>query len=964
MNALSFNINRLDGISPNTCHNVVTIPNSPVSGITTGCQRVVFDIYASSSLTKYDLHYLTTFWPLRFASEASEPEGAFTVVIPPIGKEEIKYTWIGSGATSTFTSWTQRKYPQDDWVKQSPECVDGVACEKIPLAPSMRYQHSAILYRSWNFTRDVLNHATLCNAGNGNSACTESCLTDATCMAPAGQTWSMSDYFHAVGDSSFWTNVRFFANDDGFSQSIDDSHALTCPSACCGERRLCMRTRDDLGQPVPFDKSYMLVFGGKTRQKVLIDEVDLYLHCEALLATKNQTTDQSFSSCYEFNSEELWRLDIEQDTWELLKPRSTVSKTTDTTQIFPFGRFGHAAALVQIDAAQDLQNTRRQFMFVFGGYSINCVNGLCLDLWRYEIPWAAQAYWPTAGSSSVSTYMRGNTWSRLKDSPFGGIYRHTMVATESGSALYVYGGQQSGTYSGHLLVYTLASDSWEKKEPVGYRYFTRSVVEYLGNTKETILSDFENFIDSPDSPDQPAAPSTSAVTYPPQFPAQRGDHSCVMLTDSDGKQKAVILNGFRTYDLPYPDATRNPYPTLPYYLDDDLWEYSLDVNSWKRIFFARNPAWSYPAPRRGAAVVLIPRGSADDVLVAVGGSQADKLYSDMWTMDVQRSLKSERVWQRIDDRIAGTPPPATTFHSAVYDDLTGNLIVFGGLKWTQSDLSYSDTLTDVDRRCFMGARSVLIVVCEVSEITTYSASSQSDCNLKKAKAEIQSKCTTGSSSFCCSGVSQFGTINSLTALNDLCTTKCQVSSFQSELSLGFGEGVWFYSPDACLNSCSGHGTCSMSQCICRPGWTGPDCSQPLCLGSFCYKNSVSLNTDCQFCSGNGVCGTTGSCTCNAGWTGDDCSMTTCSPSCSGKGQCLSEFPINQCICDATYSGDSCDSKLCLNLCSNAGTCGTDGKCICNAGFYGDDCSVYMMTASATGIITIASILPIILIISS
>jgi hypothetical protein len=32
-------------------------------------------------------------------------------------------------------------------------------------------------------------------------------------------------------------------------------------------------------------------------------------------------------------------------------------------------------------------------MFLFGGMSLNCLNGLCSDLWKLEIPWASMSYW-------------------------------------------------------------------------------------------------------------------------------------------------------------------------------------------------------------------------------------------------------------------------------------------------------------------------------------------------------------------------------------------------------------------------------------------------------------------------------------------------------------------------------------------------------------------------------------------
>ena len=901
---------------------------------------MTFDVYDSSNLTNYELKYRTKFWPLWFANLASDPDGNFTVVLPPNTPEGPAYSWIGIPSDPpAFAAWTHRTYPQDVWVKQVPECVDGVACANLTIAPSMRYQHTAVMYRSWNFTRDVLGHPTLCRLGSDNSACTETCLTDTSCLRTDFQNpWSNENYFDTVSDASFWADSDYFGSDDGETESSLDPHSATCPPACCGERRLCMRTRDALGQPVPFDKSYMLVFGGQTREKTIIDDQDLYLHCEALVGGGN--LDESMNSCLQFNSEELWRLDVAGDTWELIKPGTLEVAVSSTTPVYPYGRYGHAAALAIIDAANDLQNTRRQYMFIFGGFSINCLNGLCADLWRYEIPWAAQAYWPTSGATSMPTYLRGNTWKRLKDCPFGGLYRHTMVATESGSALYVYGGQQAGSYESTLLVYTLASDSWETKQAVGYRSFTRRVYDYLGRGVTTVITDLESYGELLVAEDALGTPVSAAAGG--QLPLQRGDHSSLMMTDSIGNQSVLILNGFRTYDSPYPktDSTQDPYPSYPYYLEDDIWRFDLGSSTWTRVLFQRNSAWAYPSPRRGAAAAAIPRGDADDVLVVFGGYRADSPLNDMWMLEVQRTVKAERKWQRLDTVLPGSLPPNVTYHSMLYDPLGDQLLLFGGLSWTSSNLTYSDNLTDTDRRCFMGARNVLIVTCLDPEAVDEAA-----CALAQAKADIVSKCHAGTSNFCCGAEGQFNSVLSLVALNSLCTTQCQLNAFQPQLSLDFGSGLWVFSPNVCLNNCSGNGDCSFAQCLCRPGWSGADCSLPVCLGSVCYQDPVSLEQRCSHCSSNGVCNGDGVCECDAGWTGEDCSMTGCLTNCTVNGQCLdTEFPLNQCVCQPTYSGTACQDRLCLNMCSGAGSCQANGTCTCIDGFHGDDCSVYMMTA--------------------
>ena len=76
-----------------------------------------------------------------------------------------------------------------------------------------------------------------------------------------------------------------------------------------------------------------------------------------------------------------------------------------------------------------------------------------------------------------------------------------------------------------------------------------------------------------------------------------------------------------------------------------------------------------------------------------------------------------------------------------------------------------------------------------------------------------------------------------------------------------------YFSSACPNNCSAHGPCSSQGgqwgCDCSPGWSGPDCSLPLCPGH------------CGASAGWGDCLLTGGsykCHCNKGFVGDDCSL--------------------------------------------------------------------------------------------
>mmetsp|Transcript_88478 Transcript_88478/g.225261 ORF Transcript_88478/g.225261 Transcript_88478/m.225261 type:complete len:168 (-) Transcript_88478:70-573(-) len=163
------------------------------------------------------------------------------------------------------------------------------------------------------------------------------------------------------------------------------------------------------------------------------------------------------------------------------------------------------------------------------------------------------------------------------------------------------------------------------------------------------------------------------------------------------------------------------------------------------------------------------------------------------------------------------------------------------------------------------------------------------------------------------------------------------------------EGVWMFATDVCLGttSCSGHGYCEMSQCVCEPKYYGIDCSQRRCPGSLCYTNQLTKEQFCMDCSSHGRC-IDGECSCLPGWGFNDCSAVMCEDNCSStpvetRGICVEDFPVHQCVCAGAWSGTKCDELLCLNGCSGHGTCQKDGTCVCAENFLGEDCSMWTLT---------------------
>lgn len=89
-------------------------------------------------------------------------------------------------------------------------------------------------------------------------------------------------------------------------------------------------------------------------------------------------------------------------------------------------------------------------------------------------------------------------------------------------------------------------------------------------------------------------------------------------------------------------------------------------------------------------------------------------------------------------------------------------------------------------------------------------------------------------------------------------------------------GRWYEKGGECvdvvLRGCFNNGTCiAPDTCQCEQGWSGNDCSIPLCENE---------------CLNNGNCTLPNTCTCALGWTGSDCSVPLCAQECRNGGKCV------------------------------------------------------------------------------
>ena len=79
------------------------------------------------------------------------------------------------------------------------------------------------------------------------------------------------------------------------------------------------------------------------------------------------------------------------------------------------------------------------------------------------------------------------------------------------------------------------------------------------------------------------------------------------------------------------------------------------------------------------------------------------------------------------------------------------------------------------------------------------------------------------------------------------------------------------------------------------------------------------------CNNNGTCVAPNTCRCAEGWTGNDCTVPVCSQDCKHKGNCT--LP-DTCTCEKGWSGYDCGDAVCAQECNNFGLCVAPDVCQC------------------------------------
>lgn len=642
-----------------------------------------------------------------------------------------------------------------------------------------------------------------------------------------------------------------------------------CPDTCCLTEN-CKRGRDMLGELVPVNKEYILIFGGLALRNVTVDGTQLYNLCND--DTKAKALEYGYSldfvtGCGTELMNELWRYDISSDSWSYLKP--STNRLLYQSYKVPYPRSSHSAIYVETTTQDILTKItmKRKYMYIYGGFGYQCVDA-CDDMWRYEIPWASQRYYPEPSSGY---WNRGNVWEQIitSQSP-GKRMKHSMVVSGDMKNAYLFGGNVGIEYFNDLWRFNLYENVWEEIQTLGISTIVRKIQLWNGQIIEYEVPYQDRKI-------------TDTVIYGLNGvkPIPRASFSMEYISTSRGNY-IILLGGWGVAK-----STSSIGTAL-----NDMWVYSISTNRWTQLIEQSQ----IPESRRDLSMVVLD----DKRLVIYAGGDGDTVYDDIWIYNLE--INTFIGWN-----VAGNQPGRRKRHTMVRTK--DGIVIYGGLATDPSNITAMDEVIN-DFKLYLASCQTTLDQYEVS------TEDIGQDYYYTQQQELYNQ--TGNSCFLRSDPAPsyirnvyfkqgLWTLNFTECLDDcnnrgickysqcLCYegwfgTSCDKPTCEGSVCLTHLD---FYEEVECFH-CSGNGECIDGECVCEVGFLGNDCSVAECVGGCnntgnCMSMFPNSQCDCPikrggeecqviFCLNscnypNGECNTSnGECECKEGYYGLDCSL--------------------------------------------------------------------------------------------
>ena len=728
-------------------------------------------------------------------------------------------------------------------------------------SPNPRQYHTGILFLTWNKT----NMDNLCESVQCGPYCN---TTNASCQVLNGTTPQYPSSFLPI------TNENFTYS------------ATKCAKECCGSD-FCYRSINKNGDllEVPSEE-VLLIFGGKVLAS----------------SANNQSCYWSFPiiNCDELLDNDLWFFFIQKQKWSKIEVGPNPSGNT----FAPSKRYGHKSVLIHRNLFEEDSNTKvlRKYLYVYGGISTDC-SGACEDLWVYEIPWAAQSYYPTKVNASF--WNRGNHWTQI-ESPQGPGKRafHSMVADQENTYIYLFGGvfqnNSNYTYSNDLWRFSIINETWEKISYCGISSIERSVKLWDGNS----ISGFIGISDEIFTSDTIRYTKVSALAYNNcykdyvNFPACRAFSTLTI-----DKNNNLYIFGGSSGALNYMNdlwkitvnGVHCSFEASPNFFIKDINDISIAMNEITDELSSSNSLYDIEA----------------NFLFVFGGFNQVGTKNCFWIWK-----ESSKLWHQQDSDIFTNVLNISSYmpdlKGHIFLKTSAGFIIHGGVSYelipTENISRFNQTFrTDFSVNCkaFLDYGLNPLQMKSIDQMI---------------KREISFFKTNGNPCF---------------------KESPSFDTFPDQNYPNYSSYIYSYLPcDETLDK--SFGSCYFGNYYCTTGFYGNRCQNVLCANSYClYNFDTFADPECEFCSKHGTCNN-GECLCEKGYTGANCSIVDCANNCSDlAGVCISQFVQNQCRCDIRNRRgyDDCSIVFCLNDCGDNGVC-REGVCTCNSGFNGTDCSVF------------------------